>query len=335
MPELRKDPVLGRWVIIATERARRPSDFAAPAPPEPGPARPCPFCPGNERETPPEITRRPAGNSGWAVRVVPNRFPALDSGGEPVRRGAGIYDRIAGVGAHEVVIETPDHDAGLADLGPDRLAVVLDVYRERAVALAGDPRLRYVLVFKNHGPGAGASLSHCHAQIIATPVVPVLVEEELAGAARYFEFRKRCVYCDVVRQELRDRSRLVYENDGFVVVAPFASRFPFETWLVPRRHFASFEELDPGLTGHLADALDRTLVRLRATLGDPDYNFFFHVAPGNGPGPEHYHFHVELMPKLTRVAGFEVGSGFYINPVPPEDAARYLRGDDENRPSGV
>lgn len=338
-PELRKDPVMGRWVIISTERAKRPSDFAAKARADRRPEGTCPFCPGNEHLTPPEITRRPgpAGDSGsWSVRAVPNKFPALTPEGALERRGVGIYDKMSGIGAHEVVIETPDHSLQLADLKPDAVETVLAVFRERAVTLAQDHNTRYVLVFKNHGPSAGASLSHSHSQIIATPVVPVLVEAELDGAARYFGFRSRCIYCDMVKQELGEPGRVIYENDSFVTFAPFAPRFPFETWLVSRDHFSSFSSLTPSRTHDLALALTDILGRMNRCLSSPDYNFLVHTAPTtSGAGCahevgaphelEHYHFHLELMPKLTQIAGFEVGSGFYINPLAPESAAEYLR----------
>jgi len=325
LPELRKDPVLGRWVIIATERAKRPKDFTH-APPVPPAERACPFCPGNEELTPPEISRRP-GPLGWAVRVVPNRFPALDSVGPATRQGSGIYDRVAGVGAHEVIIDSPAHDRQLADLSADELAGVVAAWRERACALEQDKRLRYVLIFKNHGPAAGASLEHSHCQLIATPVLPVLVKSELDGAQRYHRFRSRCVYCDMLKQERTDKARLVAEHDGFLTFAPFAPRFPFETWLLPLEHFGSFAALDERRVSGLARALKDALDRMNRVLDRPDYNFVVHCTPLDCPDAEHYHFHIELMPKLTIIAGFEVGTGFYINPVPPEDAAAYLRGE--------
>ncbi len=329
MPELRKDPVLGRWVIISTERAKRPSDYALPAAGKTEAAtveRACPFCPGNEGQTPPEVLRRETGGS-WQVRVVPNRFPALVREGELDRRGIGIYDRMNGIGAHEVIIETPDHSLDLADLDPDAIAGVLHAFRDRAVHLTKDRRIRYALVFKNHGSSAGASLSHSHSQLIATPVIPVLIKEELAGARRYFDFRGRCIYCDMVKQELKDRDRLVYETERFVAFAPFAPRFPFETWIVCREHFSSYEDLTPERIPDLALTLKQVLARINRVLARPDYNFVIHTGPTQTPHIKHYHFHIEVMPKLSKIAGFEVGTGFYINPVPPENAARSLRED--------
>ena len=325
MPELRKDPVVERWVIIATERARRPMDFA-PETVTPRGANGCPFCPGREDRTPPELYRSGgAENGSWAVRVVPNKFPALHPEGEVHAAGEGIYDRIDGVGAHEVVIESPDHFASLGTLPASHVGEVLVAYRERLLALRKDPRLEYVLIFKNHGVAAGASLEHPHSQLIATPILPELIAEELEGATRYFRMKERCVWCDVVSQERRDGSRLVLEEDGFVAIAPFAPRFPFETWILPTAHRSSFE----GVSTDEVDSLSRLLRDLIGRLGrlfdDPPYNFALHTAPLKAGDPEHFHWHLELMPKLTHLAGFELGTGFFINPTPPEDAARFLR----------
>ena len=325
MPELRKDPVVERWVIIATERARRPMDFAPETAPGRGPEE-CPFCPGHEDRTPPELFRSGGPEDGpWTVRVVPNKFPALHTDGEGHSTGEGIYDRMDGIGAHEVVIESPDHFATLGTLPVAHVGEVLVAYRERLLALRKDSRLEYVLIFKNHGVAAGASLEHPHSQLIATPILPELVAEELEGATRYFRMKERCVWCDVVRQERRDGSRLVLEEDGFVAVAPFAPRFPFETWVLPTSHRASFESLQPDEVDALARLLRDLIGRLGRLFGDPPYNFALHTAPLKDVDPEHFHWHLELMPKLTRLAGFELGTGFFINPTPPEDAARFLR----------
>jgi UDPglucose--hexose-1-phosphate uridylyltransferase len=325
MPELRKDPVVERWVIIATERARRPMDFT-PEVVRPRGREDCPFCPGHEDRTPPEVFRSGGSEDGpWTVRVVPNKFPALHADGEVLAAGDGIYDRIDGVGAHEVVIESPDHFAGLGTLPAAHVGEVLVAYRERLLALRKDPRLEYVLIFKNHGIAAGASLEHPHSQLIATPILPELVAEELQGAMRYFRMKERCVWCDIVRQERRDGSRLVLDDGGFVAVAPFAPRFPFETWILPTLHRVSFESLGPDEVDALARLLRNLIARLGRLFEDPPYNFALHTAPLKETDPEHFHWHLELMPKLTRLAGFELGTGFFINPTPPEDAARFLR----------
>src|SRR5882724_9818045 len=328
MPELRKDPVVGRWVIIATERARRPSDFAAE------PVRPrasvCAFCEGPESQTPPEILAGRAPDSrpngpGWSYRVVPNKFPALRIEGELEPAGEGLFDRMNGVGAHEVVIETPEHTASLASLPVAAVADVLVAFRERLRDLKKDPRLEYVLVFKNHGEPAGASLEHPHSQLIATPIIPIMVTEELAGSQQYWQRKERCVWCDVIRQDRRDRRRVVAESGGFIVLEPFAPRFPFETWILPVRHRSAFEESGVEELRGLAEMVGTFLRRMNRALGSPPFNFMLHTAPLREGAVEYFHWHLEIIPKLTRVAGYEWGSGFFINPAPPEDAAEALR----------
>ncbi|HET7340782.1 MAG TPA: galactose-1-phosphate uridylyltransferase [Methylomirabilota bacterium] len=330
MPDLRKDPVVGRWVIISTERGRRPSDFTI----EPVRAKGsnCVFCPGNEDKTPPEIMANRAPGSkpngpGWSLRVVPNKFPALRIEGELEPTGEGLYDRMNGVGAHEVVIETPEHGASLATLSAETVAEVLLAYRERMVDLKKDPRFEYILVFKNHGAAAGASLEHPHSQLIATPIIPIMVSEELNGSAQYYGMKERCVWCDIVRQERRSRRRVIAEASGFVALAPFAPRFPFETWILPTRHRSAFEETAVDELRALAEVLGEFLRRMDRVLNGPPFNFMLHTAPLRDGALEHFHWHLEIIPKLTNVAGYEWGSGFFINPVPPEDAAAALRGE--------
>jgi UDPglucose--hexose-1-phosphate uridylyltransferase len=328
MPELRKDPIMGRWVIISTERARRPSDFPHTA--EGRKRHECAFCGGHEGETPPEVlayrTNGGAPNSpGWSVRVVPNKFPALRIEGDLGRRGEGIFDMMNGIGAHEVIIETPDHTCDLAQLGEPHIEEVLWSYHDRVHDLAKDPRFRYILIFKNHGAEAGASLEHTHSQLIALPIIPLNVAEELHGAREYYEHKERCVFCDLIRQEHEQQVRLVAENEEFITVCPFAPRFPLETWILPKRHGSSFEHVTKHEYRNLARAMKDLLRRLNAALNEPPYNFVIHSSPVREPDASYYHWHLEVMPKLTRVAGFEWGTGFYINPMPPEDAARHLR----------
>ncbi len=329
MPELRKDPVVGRWVIISTERARRPSDFG------PDPVRttggPCVFCPGNEAKTPPEILAlrapgTPVNGPGWSLRVVSNKFPALRIEGELEPQGEGLYDRMNGIGAHEVIIETPDHTATLASLPEAAVTDVLWTYRERIVDLKKDPRFDYVLIFKNHGEAAGASLEHPHSQLIATPIVPIMVEEELEGAARYFRMKERCVWCDIVRQERQGGGRVILDSGAFIALAPFAPRFPFESWVLPTTHRSAYEDVELDEVRGLASIVGELLRRTNQVLSDPPFNFMLHTAPLREPPLAHFHWHLEIIPKLTKVAGFEWGSGFFINPTPPEDTARYLGG---------
>lgn len=269
-----------------------------------------------------------ANGPGWTVRVVPNKFPALQVEGQLERRGEGLYDKMNGIGAHEVVIEGSSPDRDLSDLPVEQIQQVLVAYRERMLDLKKDKRLRYVLVFKNKGSGAGATLEHPHSQIIATPIIPRMVQEELDGARRYYELKERNVFTDILDQEMAEGNgrRIVSTSERFVALAPYAPRFPFETWILPRQHRSSYHTIaDPEELLDFARILKDTLTRLNVALDAPPYNFVLHTAPLSEDDLPYYHWHLEIMPKLTRVAGFEIGSGFYINPTPPEDAAQYLR----------
>lgn len=323
MTELRKDPIVGRWVIISTERGKRPHDF----PQEKTERREglCPLCPGSERMTPPEILTYRKDGGGWTLRVVPNKFPALRIEGDLGKAGDGIYDRMHGIGAHEVVIETERHDLDLFDLPEERVGDVFRAYRDRILDLKQDQRFKSVLVFKNHGAAAGASLSHSHSQLIALPVIPKRVMEEMGGCREYYRFRDRCLFCDIIVQEMEQKVRIVEETGEFLAYSPYAPRFPFETWIVPKRHQCAYEMIEEGQIKPLASIFRRTLRRLNLALENPPFNFIIHSAAFLERAAEFYHWHVEIMPKLTRVAGFEWGSGFYINPTPPEEAAKYLR----------
>lgn len=316
-------------MIFATERARRPGDFASEE--LDPPTANCPFCAGHESQTPPEIyASRPWGSKangdGWRVRVVPNKYPALRIEGELEKWGDGPYDRMLGVGAHEVFIEGGEHASTVTGIPADTFREVVRAYRERLLDLKKDRRLVHALIFKNVGRRAGASLSHNHSQLIATPVVPIVVEQEIAGAKQFFDYRGRCIFCDVLRHERGAKSRIVLDRGGFVAIAPYASRFPFETWVLPSSHFSHFETLTDPQVDAFADVVLTVLGQLERALGNVPYNYVLHSAPfANGP-LEHYHWHLEIMPRVTMTAGFEWGSGFYINPVSPEDAARFLAG---------
>ncbi|MDP2167811.1 MAG: galactose-1-phosphate uridylyltransferase [Thermodesulfovibrionales bacterium] len=327
MPELRKDPILGRWVIISVERGKRPTDFVSPAQRKKGGF--CPFCPGNEYTTPAEtLAFRPEGMKpnagGWTLRAMPNKFPALQIAGDLLRQGEGLYDRMNGIGAHEVIIETPDHSLSLATIEPKAMEDVLWAYYMRLADLKKDTRLKYVLIFKNEGDAAGATLEHTHTQLIAMPIVPRTVRDELKGARDHYDIRERCIFCDIIRQELSDGRRAVSENENYLAIAPFAPRSPFETWILPKTHASAFGPIRQSFSS-LAGIFQRVLKQLDKTLDVPPYNFVIHTSPFNDENNEYYHWHIEIMPKLTKIAGFEWGSGFYINPIPPEDAAKFMR----------
>ncbi len=329
MSELRKDPIVSRWVIISEERGKRPSDFA----PDENKKKSghCPFCEGHEHHTPPEILAYRHGQSernkpGWFLRVVPNKFPALQIEGELSPSGEGVFDRMHGVGAHEVIIETPDHQKDLTDLQSGEFQKIFCAYRDRITDLKRDTRFKYILIFKNHGSAAGATVEHTHSQLIATPVIPRTIAEELQGAKNHYDIKERCVFCDMIRQEMTDTRRRVAENEKFIALEPFAARFPFETWILPKHHQSHFEEEPESHYSFLADIFLETLKRLHIALDNPPYNYVLHTSPVNQKDDANtYHWHIEIMPKLTKIAGFEWGSGFFINPTPPEQAAEYLK----------
>ncbi|MDT8317830.1 MAG: galactose-1-phosphate uridylyltransferase [bacterium] len=329
MPELRKDPILERWVIISTERHKRPTDFSLdPLPESKGGF--CPFCSGNEDKTPHEIfaianNNRQPDTKGWALRVVPNRFPVLTIEGDLTKEGEGLYDKISGIGAHEVIIETPDHNDSLAVISLPQFINVLSSYRSRISDLKKDSRFKYALIFKNHGMAAGASLEHSHSQLIALPIVPKRVSEELEGSKKHYDFKDRCIYCDIIHQELANSERVVAENEDFIVISPFAPKSPFETWILPKKHSAVYEHIRDEELKPLAAIFSETMKRLDKVLGSHPYNFVLHNSPFGMKDREYYHWHFEIMPKLTKTAGFEWGSGFYINPTSPEEAASLLK----------
>jgi UDPglucose--hexose-1-phosphate uridylyltransferase len=340
MSELRKDLISGRWVIIATERSKRPDDFR-PAGGQPRAEEAkgfCPFCEGSEGKTPPEVfALREHGTSpdgpGWRVRVVPNKFPALNRGKEAPKHTRGVFEWMEGIGVHEVIIENPDHDKELGDLPLEHVRDVLRVCQQRIRAIEEDLRYQYVQLFKNKGKEAGASLSHPHTQLVATPIVPKRIKEEMYGAERLFRtFKEECAFCRIIREEQAMAERLVDQNRHFAVITPFASRFPFEMAVYPLRHSPYFTVLRGEELESMAGILKAVLTRLKGTLGDPAYNMVLHQAPSPALSLRHwpdidrnYHWHLEIFPILTKVAGFEWGTGYYINPVPPETAAGFLK----------
>lgn len=329
MAELRRDPIVGRWVIVDTDHPSKPEDFEREE--HSYRAGDCPFCYGNEGLTPPEIEaiRDPSthpNTPGWQVRTIANKFPALQIEGEIERHGLGLYDMSNGIGAHEIIIQTPYHHKELADLEDYEVENTIKMYCRRMTDLSRDSRFKYIMLFKNHGPSAGASLEHPHTQLIALPMIPKNVQEELDGAFEYFEYRERCVFCDMLRQELQEKERVIFENKYFLAFCPYVSRFAFEVWITPKKHQDAFCQMNQEQIQELAKILKAVLARINQVLFRPAYNFIIYTSPLNVEHKEGYHWHIEIMPKLTRVAGFEWGTGFYIVPTPPELAAKYLKG---------
>ena len=324
MSELRRDPVLRCWVIMAPERAaelvpRR----AEPAAPRRDTAGPCPFCPGSEALNPAEIAVVRDGQA-WAVRVTPDKKPLLRIEGELGRRAAGMFDLMNAIGAHELVTDVPAHTLTWADFPVPQMIRLLEVYRDRTRDLRRDPRFRFVLVLKNHG-AIWSRYGHSHSHVVATPFTPKRIEEEIAGAREYHRMRERCVFCDQITEELRAEARVVARNADFVTFAPFASEHPYQTWVVPLEHAADFGTLSDNALGSLAELLVDALARLRAALADPPYSVALHAGPLDGGAQAEFHWHWEIVPHLGHELGMEWATGIFSNPVSPEEAARQLR----------
>lgn len=329
MREFRRDPITGRWVIISSERANRPYAFMK-YPRETDSIDTCPFCWGNESFTPPEIaayrlpTHPQKDTPGWTIRVIPNKYPALRVEGEVIKTPDGIYDKITGIGAHEVIIETPQHDKDYHQLDDKSVEDIFKIFKERILDLKRDIRFEYILIFKNCGRQAGATLSHPHSQLIAMPMIPIIIKQELTGAKYYYEYKERCVYCDIVNEELKTSKRVIFENDDFVAICPYASRFPFEVWILPKRHDNMYEDIKDTEIKNLANIMKIINRKLNTGLENPPYNYLLHTSPLKDTNLQYYHWHIEIMPQLSGVGGFEWGTGFYINPIPPEEAAKFL-----------
>ena len=327
MPELRQNFFTKEWVIIATERAKRPEDLAVPRTSKviesfvPS----CPFCPGNENLTPPEILRIPGGDGAWSVRVIPNRFAALSRDSEPTRTIHRSRRVINGFGVHDVIVETPDHAETTALMSDSHVEDILRVYEGRYAELSRDPRIAQVTIFKNHGRDAGTSLEHPHSQLIATPIISHQVRERLQQALSHFDDFGECMFCQMIAEELDEQKRVVLTTDHFVALELFASPAPFSTHIYPRRHMATFGDMRPDELTDLAHVLRSMLAKLYTGLHDPDYNYTIRSAPAEYRGSKYFHWYLSIIPRLTRVAGFELGSGMFINTVLPEAAAEFLR----------
>jgi len=328
MSQLRQDPITGRWIIVNNEKNVEPGDFSFEKIEKNVDTTNCPFCQGHEHMTPPEIVAHreiaAPNKPGWTVRVVPNKYPALSNKGKLEKYGFGVFDRMNGIGDHEVIIDIPEHMLDIADIKDSQAAEVIWSYLGRSTDLGKDPRFKYILIFRNYGRSAGASLEHPHSQLIALPIVPKRVNEELHSSHEYFNYKDRCVFCDILKQELSDKERIVEENDYFISFCPFVSRFPYEIWIMPKKHHSHFTSIKKEEVKPLGVILRNSMKKLKKLLNDPPYNYIIHTSPINGFEKDYYHWHIEIMPKLVNVAGFEWGSGFYVNPVPPEKAAKNL-----------
>jgi UDPglucose--hexose-1-phosphate uridylyltransferase len=314
-------------VIFATERARRPHELARRQEPKQPPhyVATCPFCPGNEQQTPPEIARVNGPDGHWQLRVVPNKYAALTPEVPPERRIERSRRMMGGFGHHEVIVESPDHAAHTAIQTASQVANTVRIFKARYDELSLDSRVEHVTIFKNHGVEAGTSLEHPHAQLIATPVISPQVRSRLYEALRHFDEFGECIFCTMLEEELHEECRVVLASDHFVALHPFASYTPFQTYIYPRRHKASFGNISGAEITDLARLLRVVLAKLYVGLNNPDFNYAVRSAPAENAGVKYYHWYLSIIPRLTRVAGFELGSGMFINTVLPEASAAFLR----------
>ncbi|HZJ84105.1 MAG TPA: galactose-1-phosphate uridylyltransferase [Syntrophomonadaceae bacterium] len=328
MAEIRKDLLRDTWIIIAKDRALKPNDF--PINKEgvhfSGNDKVCPFCAGNEIHTPPEIAAyrdklSRANSPGWTIRAIPNKYSAFSLQNELKIEHTGINQSRTGVGQHEVIIETPEHDSELHEFNTDKIELVFKMFQERYLALANDARIKYIQIYKNRGIFAGASLVHSHSQILALPMVP----EVNKGLPKYYEMHSDCLICNIIAQEKALGSRVIYEGDEFIVLSPYASRFAYEIWVLPKKHQAHFGNITVNERQELAFIVKQVLGGIIAILGNPSYNIAINSAPINSGKEKAYHWFVEITPRLIVTAGVEVTTGLYMNPVSPEVATQIFK----------
>jgi len=335
MNELRKDILLGRWVAVLSE-SLTPSEYDLSRDAEQD-VKNCILCPGREAETPGEIMSiRDPGTSpntpGWWVKAIPSLDPVFKTDEDLGRKGLGLYDKMNGVGANEILVESPEHTKRPEDIGPEQMAKVILLYKNRLIDLQQDSRLRYILIYKNSGKDAGEIFSHPTSFLIATPVIPKKVKDELDSAKQYYSYKERCIFCDIIREELRIGDRIILETKRFVAFCPYAAKFPFESWIIPKKHSCAFHEIGSEEIEDMGFILTSMLKKLRTIFHEPPFNYFIHTAPNMIPRRNHwhtlgedFHWHIEIIPRLRRISGFEWGSGFYILQTSPENAAKYLR----------
>jgi UDPglucose--hexose-1-phosphate uridylyltransferase len=336
MSELRQNLISREWVIIATERAKRPDQFTRLKEPRmlPPHVPECPFCIGNEEKNTPGETYRHSDENGWKVRVVPNRYPALASLGERVRTVEGIYRTMTGVGIHEVIIEHPRHNMTTALMSRYEVADILRAYRSRYREIRKDPRIECIIIFKNHGESAGASLEHPHSQLVATPIVPAQVRDRIQDAIHFMDDTGECVFCSMLKQELAARERIVFDSEHFIAFVPYAALSPFHLWLFPKRHSSSFDDSTDPEIDDLALNLKTVLAKLYHGLGNPNFNYCIRSVPTDEQQTDYFHWYLAIIPKVSQTAGLELGSGIFVNTALPEASAKFLRevkiGEDKN-----
>lgn len=328
MPEIRQNIATQEWVVIATERAKRPEDFIRTHENKKvlsAYVETCPFCPVNEHLAPPETFSLKDKAGKWLVRSIPNKFSALSSDGELVHQEEGIKRRMIGVGIHEVIIETSKHNLTTALLNDQQVGNILKIYKHRYLEALNDKRVESVIIFKNHGPAAGTSLEHPHSQIIATPVVPSQIRTRIEKAMRYYDDRRRCVFCEMINEEIKLQERIISESSDFVAFIPYAALSPFHIWILPKRHISCFPQIDEAEMMDLACLLKIILKKIYLGLDNPDFNYVIRSLPGQVKKNAYFHCYISVIPRVTKTAGFELGSGMFINTALPEKSAEFLR----------
>jgi len=326
MAELRREPITRMWVVVTNDHPKGPSDylpFKLPYRPQ-DVEGPCPFCPGNEGMTPQETFSYGREGGGWSVRVIPNKFPFFHIEGGFDRRAEGMYDVMEAIGAHEIVVEAPDHKLNFAMMASQQIEKILFAYRERLIDLEKDRRFQQFLILKNY---PGVFNRHPHSHIMAMPAIPRRIDEEIWGTLDYYQRKERCIFCDIIKEEISMKKRVILETVHFLVFSPFASRYPFEAWIVPKIHSSDFHRIREEEIEDLSVAVRSLFIRFHKLLSDPPYSLVFHTSPIRDQfrRPE-YHWHIEARLRIGLREGFEWGTGFFVNPTPPEDAAAYLRG---------
>jgi UDPglucose--hexose-1-phosphate uridylyltransferase len=335
MSVIRQDPITKDWTIFASGRSERPNDFRE----ERGEVAikeyesSCPFCGGNEHMTPKEVLTIQDGEN-WQVRVVPNKFPILkpaETTGKDIRRynAEKFYLEIDGKGSHEVIVESPLHSDNLCNLDPGQITNVVEAYRSRFLELSKNKNCRLIVIFRNHGNRAGTSLIHPHSQLVAVPFIPGFIRNRLYEAEKYFDDSGKCAYCDMISHERKIKDRIIYENESFIALAPYASVVPYNIFILPKEHMACFSQIHKKDTGQLALTLKVVLRKLYNLLDDPDYNYIIDSAPVDCKGSRYYHWYINLLPRLVTRAGFEIGSGINVNTILPEKCAELLREIDD------
>lgn len=326
MPELRLNLVTREWVIIATERAKRPVDFIDRRDRRSALQHltTCPFCPGNERRTPMEHFRL-SENGSWRIRVVANRYPALAAEGDRKRTIESFKRSVTGVGRHEIIIESPSHNLNIPSFDLKHIEELIQIYKGRFIEAHSDPRVEHVIIFKNHGEGAGTSLEHPHTQLVAVPVVPIQFRDRVQSMMYFFDDTGECLLCSIIKKEREEKVRVILETEHFITFIPYAALSPFHTWIFPKRHSASFSEITEDEINEMAYHIKTLLAKFQSGLEDPDYNYVIRSSRPSDAANEYCHWYMSVVPRITKAAGFELGSGMYINTALPEESAGFLR----------